>query len=175
DLGGDADRRARLAPQRRRRRFVHRDDVRRVDDAKPRRVEIVVAAELGVDRVATADEHDAQIEMPRRRQRAVDDRTRSEIAAHRVNCDPDHWGSGFAVRGSGSGFWGSGFWFSVLGFWAPKKLRTQNENPERRTPNPEPRPGPTLLRPPAPDGRGSSRSWRTRGAGLSARGSAGTR
>src|SRR5262249_6096731 len=63
------------------------------------------------------------------------------------------FGSGFGVRGSGSGCsagsWlrvrgsGSGFWFLVLGSRAQNRSKpykpgtgTQNESPERRTPNP---------------------------------------
>ena len=46
--------------------------------------------ELGLDQAGRPDERHAEVEMPRGRQGAVDDVTRREVAAHGVNCDPDH-------------------------------------------------------------------------------------
>ena len=59
-----------------------------------------VPGELGLERRRPADEQHAEIEVAGRRQRAVDDVARRVVAAHRVDCDADHRGSG---SGSGLG------------------------------------------------------------------------
>ena len=105
-LGGHADRGVRLAAQRGRRCLVHRDDVGRVDDANTVGMTIGMALQLGVDRVAAAHEHDAEVEVARRGERAVDEHARREVAAHGVDGYPQHrvQGSGFRVQGSRSRF-----------------------------------------------------------------------
>ncbi len=77
-------------------RFRHLDDVRRVDHSDVERGRIVVARQLGAHEIRTSDEIDADPEMPRGRQRAVDDARRRVIAAHRVDCDA-HVGQGLAA------------------------------------------------------------------------------
>ena len=89
-LGGHLDRGRRLAPERRRRRLGHLDHCVGVDDADARRVGTGVARQLGLEPRGRTDQRHAEIEMPRRRERAVDDVRRRLVAAHRVNGDPDH-------------------------------------------------------------------------------------
>ena len=72
-----------------------------------------VLVELGLDRVAVPDKQDAEIEMTYGRQRPVHDIARRLVAAHCVDCDPDHSevpGSGFRVQGSGSRFKNRELW-----------------------------------------------------------------
>ena len=90
-LGGDLDRRARLAPQRRRRRFVHRHHVRRVDRPDAAADRRPGATPSSASSRATGPTSDnAEIDVPRRGQGAIHDVPRGVIAAHRVNGDPDH-------------------------------------------------------------------------------------
>ena len=89
-IGRDGDRRVRLAAQRRRRRVGHRDHIGRVDHSDAAAIDVRMPGELGLDRRGRPDERHAEIEMPRGRQRAVDDVTRREIAAHGVDGNPDH-------------------------------------------------------------------------------------
>jgi hypothetical protein len=74
-----------------------------------------VLVEFGLDRVAVSDKQDAEIEVTYGRQRPVYDMTRRLVAAHCVDCDPDHRrfqvpGSGFQVRVRGSRTGNSGTW-----------------------------------------------------------------
>ena len=89
-LGGDSDRRRRLPAQRGGRRFVHGDDLAGVHDPNPVAVEVVVTCQLGVDNPRRTNQNDAQVEVPGRGERAVHDRLRPMVAAHRVNSNPDH-------------------------------------------------------------------------------------
>ena len=88
--GCDGDRRVRLAAQRRRRRIGHRDRLGGVDHLHAGAIDIRMPGNFGLDLAGRPDERHAEIEMPRGRERAVDDVTRREVAAHGVNCDPDH-------------------------------------------------------------------------------------
>ena len=122
-IGGHLDRRGRLPPERRGGRLGHLDRVVRVDDAEPR---CAVGAGVPIAlrpraRAVGPTSSDAEIEVPRRRERAVDDVARAPIAAHGVDRDPDH----------------------------------------RKSVNARPL---SLRPPPAPVGRGSSRSSRRRDA-----------
>ena len=89
--------------------------------------------ELGVEPRGRADERDAEIEMARGRQRAVDDVPRGVVAAHRVDAiqiiasQVRVQSSGFQVQGS----------FGVRGSWFGFGFRVRNPEPER-TLNPEP-------------------------------------
>ena len=86
----DLDRGARFPPERRRRRLRHRHDLGRFDDAHAVGLDVLVPGELGVERGRRSDEHHAEVEVTGRGQRPVDHAARREVAAHRVNSDPDH-------------------------------------------------------------------------------------
>src|SRR5256885_5778520 len=112
-----------------------------------------MALQLRVDGVAPPDKGDAEIEVARGSEGAIDNQTRSEIAAHRVNCYPNHRvrrsAFGVLVLGSRSGFWvlelfGFRFWVRVLLWfngWTTERQNSEREpeiwNPEPRTQNPE--------------------------------------
>jgi hypothetical protein len=89
-FGGHLDRRARLAPKRRRGRLRHRHHLGRVDDAHARRIDVRVAGQLRFERGRRPHERHAEIEVAHGGQRTVDDVARREVAAHRVNCNLDH-------------------------------------------------------------------------------------
>jgi hypothetical protein len=99
--GGDGNRRP-AAPQRGDRRVLHRNDVGGRDEAHAAAIDIAVPRELRFEDVDRSRQRDAQVEVPRGRQGAVNDVPGREVAAHCVNCDPDHrvQGSGFTVHGS---------------------------------------------------------------------------
>jgi hypothetical protein len=109
-LGGDPDGGARLAPQRGRRRLLHRHHLRSLEEADAAPIEAGMTAQFIVDLPSRADEHDAEVGVAHRVQCAFDQVPRGVVAAHRVNSDPDHRSqcSGFKVPGSefvpGSGF-----------------------------------------------------------------------
>ncbi len=84
-LGGHPDRRARLAAQRLRRRFRHVDHVGRVDDAHVEIVCIGMSRELGANQIGAADQVDAETEVTRGRDGAIDGMGRRMIATHRIN------------------------------------------------------------------------------------------
>ena len=63
-------------------------------------VDLGMLRQLGLDRPRLPDEQDAEIEVTRGRQRAVDNVPRRFVASHRVDRDPDHQDSVF-VDGSG--------------------------------------------------------------------------
>ena len=87
-VGGDPDRRARLAPQRRRRRLRHLDPLRRVEDVDVERGRARMARQLALDRRrAIADEQQADLQMTRGDERSVDDAAGPVVAAHRVDGD----------------------------------------------------------------------------------------
>ena len=89
-IGRDLHRRARLATQRRERRFVHRDGFGRLDngdcgrDGEPKTREL-----LAYDRCG-ADQRDGETGTRGRLNRAGDDRGWRPVTAHRVNGDCDH-------------------------------------------------------------------------------------
>ena len=90
ESGRHSDRCYGFSPQRRRRRLVHRHHIRRVDDADAGAIEVAVPLELRVDFAGAADERDAEIELARGGERAVDHQARREVAAHRVDSYPNH-------------------------------------------------------------------------------------
>ena len=53
-----------------------------------------MATQFGVEPRGRTDEHDAEIGAADRVQRTIDDLRRGVVAAHRVNGNPDHQGSG---------------------------------------------------------------------------------
>src|SRR5581483_3125623 len=87
----------RLPPERHGRRFRHRDDIGRVDDCDAGWIEVPPAAKFGFEPRLRTDERDAEIEVSRRGEGAVDDGPRRLIAAHRVNGYDDGHGAGCAA------------------------------------------------------------------------------
>ena len=53
-------------------------------------IDVGMPAQLALEPAGRADERDAQIEVPRGRERAVDDVPRRVVAAHRVDGNPNH-------------------------------------------------------------------------------------
>ena len=62
-------------------------------------IEVGMPGQLRVDGGRVADQRDADIEVRERGQRAIDDLTRGVIAAHGIDCDPDHQVQGSACLG----------------------------------------------------------------------------
>ena len=89
-VGRDTNRRARLAPQRGRRRLGHADDVGRVENADAELCGVGMSLELGANRVGRPGEQKPEIEMTRGSQGAVDDAAGRVVAAHRVYGDANH-------------------------------------------------------------------------------------
>src|SRR5262249_51829666 len=86
----DFDRRARLAAQRLRRPFAHLHALGRVGDGDVEPAEEAgdrMARQLGLDRGGVADEQEADLQVPRRDERPVDDDRRARVAAHGVDRD----------------------------------------------------------------------------------------
>ncbi len=86
-LGGDANRRARLAAQRLRRRFDHLDHVGRVDDAHVEIACVGMPRQLGANQILAADQIDTKPEIARGGHGAINGMGRRMIAAHRINGD----------------------------------------------------------------------------------------
>ncbi|OFW09378.1 MAG: hypothetical protein A3H96_16405 [Acidobacteria bacterium RIFCSPLOWO2_02_FULL_67_36] len=99
-LGGHLDRGSGLASQRRRRGLLHRDHLRRLDNARAAGVDLRVAREFALEHGRRTDERDAQIEMPGSGQRAVHHVARRIVAAHRIHSYPNHQDWGFGIRNS---------------------------------------------------------------------------
>ena len=99
-LGRDPDRRRRLAPQRR------RGDSAISITASASTIRTRSAIDQPACRSTSAstrvrpDQHHAQVEVPRRRERAVDDSAGRGVAAHGVDGDPDPSGCECWVRGA---------------------------------------------------------------------------
>jgi hypothetical protein len=89
-LGSNANRGARLPPQRRGWRVCHLNNVGRVDHANALATGVAMGNERRLDAIGRANQQDLGIQMPRRGYRAVNHRVGRAIAAHRVNGYPDH-------------------------------------------------------------------------------------
>ena len=89
-LGGDADGRPGLAAERRHRGFAHFDDIGSLENTDGKTIDIMVPSELSPDDVDRSSQHEAQIDVPRGRDRAIDNGARRVISAHRVYSDVDH-------------------------------------------------------------------------------------
>jgi len=90
EIGGDTNRRSRLAPQRCCRSVGHADDVRRLDDGDRQAGRVGVHRQRLLEHCGRPDQRDLEIEVPRRRHRAIDDHRRRVVAAHRIDRDTDH-------------------------------------------------------------------------------------
>ena len=72
-FGRHSDRRSRLAPQRRRRRFCHVDPIGRVEDLDIQRADARMPCELTFDRESFADQQESGLEMARSHESATHD------------------------------------------------------------------------------------------------------
>ena len=86
-LGGDANRRPRLAAQRRRRRFLHLDALGGVQDVDVEPGDAGMPGQLPLDQVAATDQEQTDLQVTRGDERSVDDARGGLVAAHRVNGD----------------------------------------------------------------------------------------
>ncbi len=87
-LGGEADRRARLPPQRRRRRLRHLYRVGRIENVNVEGCRAGVTGELARDAGAIADQQKRDLVQPCGDERSVDDAAGRLIAAHGVDGNP---------------------------------------------------------------------------------------
>ena len=86
-LRGDADRRLRLAAQRRGRGFLHLDAVGSIGDLDVEPGCAGMPRQLAFDGTSCANQQQTDLKMTRGHQRPADDAGRGLVAAHRVNGD----------------------------------------------------------------------------------------
>jgi hypothetical protein len=87
-VGGDANRRARLAPERVRRALGHLDPLGRVGNLDVEAARRGMPSELRGDEAGVAGQQQSDLQMARRDERAVDHDRRPPIAAHGVDRNP---------------------------------------------------------------------------------------
>ena len=95
-VGGNPNRRTRLAPQRRGRRVGHGDDVWRLDDFDAKAGPVRMRGQGLLDGRPSTDEGNVRLEMASGRHGAINHGRRRVVAAHRVNGDADHGTSGYS-------------------------------------------------------------------------------
>ena len=97
-FGRHANRRPRLAAQRRHGRLGHLDPLRRVHDLDVEASCRRMTRELGFNRHGVAHEEQTDLQVTRRHERAVDDRCRSRVVPHGVDGNAHRQMSGLGVQ-----------------------------------------------------------------------------